>query len=96
MSERRSRREFMSLTTAGAAGILTRPWLGHSGGFFPTIAAQSAQGVDPDLVVLNAKVYTMDDAAPRAQAFAVSGGRFVAVGSTAANRAMPTSRASWN
>ena len=84
MTDRRSRREFMGLTTAGAAGLLARPWLGHSGGFFPTIAAESAQGVDPDLVVFNAKVYTMDDATPRAQAFAVSGGRFVAVGSTAA------------
>jgi hypothetical protein len=28
MTDRRSRREFMGLTTAGAAGILTRPWLG--------------------------------------------------------------------
>jgi predicted amidohydrolase YtcJ len=47
------------------------------------VAAQSPQGVDPDLVVFNAKVYTVDDAMPRAEAFAVSGGRFVAVGSTA-------------
>ena len=84
MSDRPSRREFMGLTTAGAAGILTRPWLGDSGGFFPTIAAQSRQGVDPDLVVFNAKVYTMDHGrCRRAEAFAMSGGRFVAVGSTA-------------
>ena len=33
-------------------------------------------------IVINAKVYTMDPRAPRAEAFAVSGGRFVAVGST--------------
>src|SRR5204863_765723 len=42
-----------------------------------------AQRANPDLVVLNAKVYTMDPASPRAEAFATSGGRFVAVGRTA-------------
>jgi len=36
----------------------------------------------PDLIVLNAKVYTVDAAHPRAQAFAVRGDRFVAVGSS--------------
>jgi predicted amidohydrolase YtcJ len=92
MTDRRTRREFMGLTTAGAAGILARPWLGDSGGLFPTLAAQSQQGVDPELVVLNAKVYTMDDAAPRAQAFAVSGGRFVAVGSSATIKALAGKR----
>ena len=33
-------------------------------------------------MVFNAKVYTVDSRAPRAEAFAVKGGRFVAVGST--------------
>jgi len=37
---------------------------------------------DADLVVFNAKVYTVDSRAPKAEAFAVNGGRFVAVGST--------------
>ena len=92
MSNRRSRREFLGLTTTGAAGILTRPWLGDSGGFFPAIAVQGQPGVDPDLVVFNAKVYTMDEASPRAQAFAVSGGRFVAVGSTAAIKGLAGKR----
>ena len=36
---------------------------------------------DPDFVLLNANVLTVDDALPRAQAFAVREGRFVAVGS---------------
>ncbi|CAN5763708.1 amidohydrolase [soil metagenome] len=36
----------------------------------------------PDMVVLNARVYTIDDARPRAEAFAVLNGRFTAVGST--------------
>jgi predicted amidohydrolase YtcJ len=82
----------MGLTTAGAAGILTRPWLGESRGFFPSVSAQSPEGVDPDLVVLNAKVYTMDTTMPRAEAFAVSGGRFVAVGTTAAIKSLAGKR----
>ena len=52
-------------------------------------AAQSAAaqtpapgGPEPDLVVINGVVYTSDRAQPRAEAFAVKGGRFVAVGST--------------
>ena len=39
-------------------------------------------GQDPDLIVINAKVYTMDTRAPRAEAFAVTNGRFTAVGTT--------------
>lgn len=42
----------------------------------------------PDQIVINAKIYTMDTRAPRAEAFAVSAGRFLAVGSTAEIRAM--------
>ena len=37
---------------------------------------------EPDLVVVGATVYTMDSGAPRAEAFAVKDGRFVAVGRT--------------
>jgi predicted amidohydrolase YtcJ len=37
----------------------------------------------PDLVLLNGRVYTMDESLPRAEAFAVKNGRFIAVGSTA-------------
>ena len=40
-------------------------------------------GAEPDLVVHNARVYTVDPALPRAEAFAVKDGRFVAVGSSA-------------
>jgi predicted amidohydrolase YtcJ len=36
----------------------------------------------PELAVINGRIYTVDDAQPRAEAFAVSNGRFVAVGST--------------
>jgi hypothetical protein len=69
----------MGLTAAGVAGAFTPPWLRDSRAF----AALLSPSADPDLVVLNAKVYTMDSSLPRAEAFAVKGGRFVALGSTA-------------
>ena len=78
---RHSRREFLSLSGAGMAGIAGGTLLGAAG----TVDAQITNS-DPrnaDLVVLNAKVYTVDARAPKAEAFAVRGGRFVAVGSSA-------------
>ena len=79
MKDRRNRREFMSLTGAGIAGVVGGPWPGASA----EAAAAAADAQDADLVVVNAKVYTVDPIAPRAEAFAVKAGRFVAVGSTA-------------
>ncbi len=43
----------------------------------------AAQDGIPDLIVLNANIYTVDSAMPRAQALAVKDGRFVLVGSNA-------------
>ena len=60
------RRGFLGMAGAGV-GLA---WAGA--------ARTAAEGADT--VVFNAKVYTVDDVAPRAQAFAVKGGRFVAVG----------------
>ena len=80
MTDRHSRREFMGLTAAGVAGVLTPPWLADARG----VTARSAQSPEPELVVHNAKVYTVDTAMPRAEAFAVKNGRVVAVGSSAA------------
>ena len=81
-SKRHSRREFMGLTGAAVAGF---------GGLSSASAAGAAQTAatapearDADLVVVNAKVYTVDSRQPTAEAFAVKGGRFLAVGSTAA------------
>ncbi len=65
-----SRREFLGLASVGVAGMLTRPWRWHS-------------PPDADLVVFNAKVYTMNAAMPRAEAFAVKDSRIVAVGMNA-------------
>ena len=42
----------------------------------------------PDIIVVNAKVYTVDESRPRAEAFAVQNGRFVDVGSNSAIRAL--------
>src|SRR4249919_3288157 len=80
MTDRHSRREFMGLTAAGVAGALTPPWLADARG----VSARSAQSPEPELVVHNAKVYTVDTAMARAEAFAVKNGRVVAVGSSAA------------
>ena len=51
-------------------------------------AAFAAGRDEPDLVVLNANVQTVDAALPRAQAFAVQGSRFVAVGPNEAVKAL--------
>jgi predicted amidohydrolase YtcJ len=51
-------------------------------------AAWAAGPQAPDLVVLNARVLTVDARRPRAQAFAVRDGRFVAVGDSADIRAL--------
>lgn len=72
---RRSRREFLGLVGGGMAGMLARP-----------LTAADTQ--DADLVVYNAKVYTVDPRTPRAEAFAVKAGRFTAVGSNAEIRAL--------
>src|ERR1035437_4565009 len=81
-----SRRQFIGLTGAGIAGAVGGTWLSA-----PTPA--EAQGADrktqdADLVVFNAKVYTVELRAPKAEAFAVKAGRFVAVGSTKEIRAL--------
>jgi predicted amidohydrolase YtcJ len=69
-----SRRGFIGMTGAGVAGIVGSSWL-------RVAAAVEAQ--DADLVVFNAKVYTVDPRLPKAEAFAVQGGKFIAVGSSA-------------
>ncbi|MEZ5289263.1 MAG: amidohydrolase, partial [Vicinamibacterales bacterium] len=77
--DHRSRREFMHLTGAGLAGVASAPWIGAEA----RVQAAALDGQDPDLIVINAAVHTVDDAMPRAEAFAVTAGRFTAVGSTA-------------
>ena len=78
MMTRYGRREFIGLTAAGVAGTVGAQWLGEA-----PAQAQTVDARDADLVVFNAKVFTMDGRAPRAEAFAVKNGRFIAVGATA-------------
>ena len=85
MTDRRTRREFLGLATAGVAGALAPSLLGASSS---TFAGGMDRTLDPDLVVMNAKVYTMDPNVPRAEAFAVSNGRIVAVGASAQVRSI--------
>jgi hypothetical protein len=70
-----NRRDFLNLMGLGFAGMAGRSWI-------PAVA-QSTGANDADLVVFNAKVYTVDPHMPSAEAFAVKGGRFLAVGGTA-------------
>jgi predicted amidohydrolase YtcJ len=58
-----------------------REFLGLMGTGIAGAAAGATE--DADSVVFNAKVYTVDSRMPKAEAFAVKGGRFTAVGSSA-------------
>ena len=68
-----NRREFLALTaSAGLAGLAT-----------PRAHAQNPPSEPVDLIVHNAKVYTVDRANPTVQAFAIKNGRFAAIGNSA-------------
>ncbi|MFV1985669.1 MAG: amidohydrolase [Gemmatimonadota bacterium] len=69
-----TRREFMATGAAAAAFPLA------VSGCAPT-GSGGGGGSDPDLIVVNGNVHTIDDGQPRAEAFAVNDGRFLAVGS---------------
>jgi hypothetical protein len=84
MPRRPNRRDFIGLTAAGVAGALTPAWLRDA----RAVSAFQSRSADADLIVINAKVYTMDPALARAEAFAVKGGRFVGVGRSADIRAL--------
>ncbi len=85
--DRRSRREFMNLTGATVAGVVGAPFVGVSAKV-QAVQAAVGGGTDPDMIVVNAAVYTVDPRSPRAEAFAVTNGRFSAVGSTADIKAL--------
>ena len=66
-----SRRRLLGTGSAGLAGMIGAPWSGALAQSDPRYA---------DIVIHNAKVYTVEDRMPRAEAFAVRDGRFIAVG----------------
>jgi predicted amidohydrolase YtcJ len=74
IKHRRSRRDFVGIAGAGIASLLSGLNLD---------AAAPAEGQNPDLVVFNAKVYTVESGLPKAEAFAVKSGKFAAVGTNA-------------
>jgi len=62
----------MAMTGAGIAGAAIPRWAAAVESF--------ANARDAELVVFNAKVYTVEPRVPNAEAFAVRGGKFIAVG----------------
>jgi predicted amidohydrolase YtcJ len=82
MADRQNRRQFINAASASLAAIAGAPELVARVQGAEVQAPTTTGGTSPDLIVINAKVYTMDPRAPRAEAFAVSSGRFVAVGSS--------------
>ena len=88
MSARHSRRGFLSLAATGFAATLSPPRVLTS-----TLSqTPAARTVDADLIVLNAKVFTMDATLPHAEAVYVRGGRFAAVGTNAGIKATASQR----
>lgn len=79
-----SRAEFLKRTAAvlAAAGIGVRPDLVSAETRPRADRAAGGQrlAATADMLVLNARVHTLDDSLPRADAFAVKDGRFMAVG----------------
>jgi predicted amidohydrolase YtcJ len=73
--DKQNRRGFLGLAGAGFGAAWSAP-------------AFTAASEAPDLVVLNAKVYTVDPKMPRAQAFAVRNSRFVALGTSEEMRSL--------
>src|SRR5919109_5591663 len=93
-----TRGEFLGLSAAlaGAFTLGRLPGGGRPGLSSVASAEQpagsGAAGGEPDFIVTNARVFTSDAGQPRADAFAVKNGRFVAVGSTADVRNLATAR----
>jgi predicted amidohydrolase YtcJ len=90
--KRISRGEFLgfgaALAGAGAAAATGVDALAQA----PATPTQAGAGVEADLIVINARVFTVDAARPRAEAFAVKDGRFLAVGSNADIRNLASRR----
>jgi len=84
-----SRGEFLSLSAmlAGAVALAKVPF-NRALAQPPRLAPIPPES--PDFVLVNGRVLTMDTTAPRAEAFAVKSGRFVAVGSNSDVRNLAT------
>ncbi len=91
-----TRGEFLGFGAALAgAGTIAQSgieWLGGDEVQQPSTPSGAGPGVEADMIVVNARVYTVDAAQPRGEAFAIKNGRFIAVGSTADIRNLATPR----
>ena len=56
-------------------------------------AALRAASIQPEIILHNASIYTMDPANPRAEAIAIAGGRFLAVGTNDEIASLPSASA---
>ncbi len=95
MSPKYTRKDFLGLGAmlAGAAAVPPLASAAASGSRASLPAMQQrGNGIDADLIVVNARVLTSDPARPRAEAFAVKDGRFLAVGSNADIRNLRSAR----
>ena len=84
-----NRGEFLSLSAILAGGVALRDVVPSGARDLLTRAAGSLPH-PPDFIVVNGRVLTQDPTQPRAEAFAVTGGRFTAVGSNADIRNLAT------
>src|SRR5919109_948527 len=89
---RLTRGEFLRLGAALAGAFRVGRRASGSSPSAPTQSPSSTITAEPELIVINARVYTVDAANPRAEAFAVKSGRFLAVGSSADVKNLATRR----
>ena len=89
MTKRLTRGEFLKLSAAFGTGLgFVSPKDESSRNDTEMLLGDGA----PDLIVLNSRVYTVDETMPMAEAFAVKNGLFVAVGSTVDIKNLATTR----
>jgi hypothetical protein len=89
-----TRAEFLSLA-ALVSGAAALPKGATPAPAEPPVSAPlqtRGPGIEADLIVVNANVFTMDPARPRAEAIAIKDGRFLAVGASADIRALASTR----
>ena len=86
-----TRGEFLGLGALVAGGVATRGARSTGAGEMQAPERESSASRGADLIVVNARVLTMDEAQPRAEAFAIKHGRFLAIGANADVRALAAS-----
>jgi predicted amidohydrolase YtcJ len=90
-----SRKDFLKLgSLIAGAGALTKLPISSRRAEAAEVPSmpQRGAGIDADMIVLNGRVLTQDKDRPRAEAFAIKDGRFLAVGSNADIRNLQSAR----